>query len=155
MPEFFANLAVSHGAMVPRGEDVREHPAFVFVTIILILNWIFRFGDTDPYRIRHKLLMGTQTDGGEMNHLLIYGLDTLTHSKYDGELQVVQRINHGKEVHRARIMPFNTNIIATRSPSSDVFIFDLATFPELPPDDNTVAPTLRLQGNTQEERDAR
>jgi len=53
------------------------------------------------------------------------------------------------EIHRARYMPSNSNIVATKSPSTDVFLFDCSTFPEVP-ENEVFKPTLRLKGHTKE-----
>jgi len=46
-------------------------------------------------------------------------------------------------------MPQSSNIVATKSPSNDVFIFDLEKYPDLPENDE-FKPRLRLTGHTQD-----
>ncbi|VDP13050.1 unnamed protein product [Soboliphyme baturini] len=100
----------------------------------------------DDYVI-HKLIYGTHTSE-EQNYLIIASVHLPTDnarfdvSTYDAEnskfggfggagfnIEVYQRINHDGEVNRARYMPQNTNIIATKTPSSEVFVFDLLKQP--------------------------
>ena len=40
------------------------------------------------------------------------------------KIEIEQRINHNGEVNRARAMPQNPTIIATKTATSEVFIFD-------------------------------
>ena len=66
-----------------------------------------------------------------------------------GKIDVKIRIVHKGEVHRARFMPQKDNIIATKSPNSEVFIFNSQTYPS-EPKDNTFKPTLTLSGHKDE-----
>lgn len=59
-------------------------------------------------------------------------------------------MNHDGEVNRARYMPQNPQLIATKSPSSDVFLFDYTKHPSVPGTDRTCRPQLRLRGHTKE-----
>lgn len=59
-------------------------------------------------------------------------------------------MNHEGEVNRARYMPQNPNLLATKSPSSEVFIFDYTKHPSAPNPDNLCKPQLRLRGHTKE-----
>lgn len=51
-----------------------------------------------------------------------------------GKIEIVQKINHEGEVNRARYMPQNANVIATKTPSNDVLIFDYTKHPIKPAD---------------------
>lgn len=51
------------------------------------------------------------------------------------------------EINRARHMPQNSNMIATKSPSHDVFIFDTSKFPDVAQDD-VFRFNLALRGHT-------
>jgi histone-binding protein RBBP4 len=116
-----------------------------------------------------KLVLGTHTSENEQNHLLIADVHLPLESaevdarQYDdergevggfgasaGKVQVVHLINHEGEVNRARYKPQNPFLIATKSPSSDVFVFDYAKHPSKPPSDGTCSPDLRLTGHTSE-----
>jgi WD40 repeat protein len=88
-----------------------------------------------------------------------------------GKIDVEIRINHEGEVNRARYMPQNPCLIATKSPSAEVFIFDYTKHPSKPrgcyaflflvqndrffffllKNDNTACkPQLRLRGHQKE-----
>ena len=49
-----------------------------------------------------------------------------------GKIECEIKINHEGEVNRARYMPQNPHIIATKTPSSDVLVFDYTTHPAKP-----------------------
>jgi histone-binding protein RBBP4 len=116
----------------------------------------------------HKVLLGTHTSGEEPNHLMIAKVllpnenAVIDESKYDDErvelggyaaskpkFEIVQRIVHDREVNRARICPQNSFLIATKSPSADVLVFDTGKHPLRPADAhrNTCRPNLRLKGH--------
>ncbi len=42
----------------------------------------------------------------------------------NGKIELVQLIVHAGEVNRARYSPANPNLIATRSPSDKLYVFD-------------------------------
>mmetsp|Transcript_4378 Transcript_4378/g.13362 ORF Transcript_4378/g.13362 Transcript_4378/m.13362 type:complete len:431 (+) Transcript_4378:146-1438(+) len=116
-----------------------------------------------------RLILGTHTSDAEQNHLMIarvkmpaddaeagarsyddqrgeaggYGAST-------GKLEVVQKINHDGEVNRARYMPQNPTIIATKTITSDVLIFDYTKHPSKPNAQGRCEPQLRLRGHTKE-----
>jgi len=105
-----------------------------------------------------RLILGTHTDG-EQNHLLFAEVklpsvktvspdDRGGHGRASGKFQIVQSIKHPGEVQRARHMPQNMNIIATRPPSNDVLVWDRTKHPSVPLKDSKVEPDLRLQGHT-------
>jgi len=101
-----------------------------------------------------KILVGTQTSTQtvsnlrEPNNVHVMELklpdSSAKHQTYDvdadyegttgalGKLRVVQTLNHPTEVHRARIMPQNQNIIATKANNEFVYIFDLLQHPKNP-----------------------
>ncbi|VDK44972.1 unnamed protein product [Anisakis simplex] len=116
----------------------------------------------------HRLILGTHTSD-EQNHLVIAKLLLPTDdaqfdaSKYDtekgefggfgsitGKIDVEIKMNHEGEVNRARYMPQNPVLLATKSPSSEVFIFDYTKHPSVPSADNLCKPQLRLRGHTKE-----
>jgi len=117
----------------------------------------------------HRMILGTHTSGDEQNHLIIAdaqlpaeGSD-LDERKYDEEkgeiggfgsssckIEVKVKINHEGEVNRARYMPQNPNIIATKTPSSDVLIFDYTKHSSVPDPSGKCSPELRLKGHTKE-----
>ncbi|KAJ7292935.1 hypothetical protein C8J57DRAFT_1017036, partial [Mycena rebaudengoi] len=61
--------------------------------------------------------------------------DKLARADYDDErgelgippaprIQIIQKINHAGEVNRARYMPQNSDLIATKAVTGEVLIFD-------------------------------
>jgi hypothetical protein len=49
-----------------------------------------------------------------------------------GRVAVTQMINHDGEVNRARVMPQNKFLIATKTPHADVYVFDYSKHPSKP-----------------------
>ncbi len=49
-----------------------------------------------------------------------------------GKIEIEIKINHEGEVNRARYMPQNPCVIATKTPSSDVLVFDYTKHPSKP-----------------------
>ncbi|KAL2532613.1 Histone-binding protein MSI1 [Abeliophyllum distichum] len=66
------------------------------------------------------------------------------------EVQIIQQINHDGEVNRARYMPQNPFIIATKTVSAEVYVFDYSKHPSKPPLDGACNPDLRLRGHNTE-----
>ena len=66
------------------------------------------------------------------------------------KIEVKVKINHEGEVNRARYMPQNPNIIATKTPSSDVLIFDYTKHSSVPDPSGKCSPELRLKGHTKD-----
>ncbi|XP_053398300.1 histone-binding protein RBBP4 [Mercenaria mercenaria] len=105
----------------------------------------------------------------EQNHLLIASVQLpndytqFDASHYDGEkgefggfgsvsgkIEIEIKINHEGEVNRARYMPQNPCIIATKTPSSDVLVFDYTKHPSKPDPNGECTPELRLKGHQKE-----
>ncbi|CAF4064573.1 unnamed protein product [Didymodactylos carnosus] len=116
----------------------------------------------------HRLILGTHTSD-EQNHLVIASIQLpnedaeLDASHYDndkaefggfglitGRIEIDLKINHEGEVNRARYMPQNPNIIATKTPMSDVLIFDVTAHPLGKEQQGECNPELRLKGHTRE-----
>lgn len=116
-----------------------------------------------------RCILGTHTSDGEQNYLLIAEVQLpledaeLDARQYDdergevggfgasaGKVQVVQLINHDGEVNRARYMPQNPFVIATKTVSADVFVFSYDKHPSKPPPEGGCSPDLRLKGHTTE-----
>ncbi len=117
-----------------------------------------------------RLILGTHTSDAEQNYLMIAEVklpldDTpVEASKYDdqreaggygfgsteGKIETVIKINHEGEVNRARYMPQNFSIIATKAVSSEVLIFDYTKHPAKPSEDGKCNPQIRLKGHTKE-----
>lgn len=65
-------------------------------------------------------------------------------------INIVQRIPHEGEVNRARYMPDNPCVIATKTVSGEVHIYDYTRHPSQPAPGALPTPDLRLQGQTKE-----
>ncbi|XP_065906777.1 histone-binding protein RBBP4-like [Dysidea avara] len=115
----------------------------------------------------HRLILGTHTSD-EQNHLVIASVKLpsddaqIDASRYDsdkgeyggfgsvaGRIEIDIKINHEGEVNRARFMPQSPFIIATKTPSSDVLVFDYSKHPSRP-DNVECQPDLRLKGHSKE-----
>lgn len=116
----------------------------------------------------HRLILGTHTSD-EQNHLLIASVQLpnedaqFDSSHYDsekgefggfgsvsGKIEIEIKINHEGEVNRARYMPQNPCVIATKTPSSDVLVFDYTKHPSKPDPSGECHPDLRLRGHQKE-----
>jgi hypothetical protein len=64
-----------------------------------------------------------------------------------GHVNVIQQINHDGEVNRARYAPHNPDLIATKSPTADVFVFDWTKHASKPTRDGKCNPMLKLTGH--------
>ncbi|GBC05864.1 hypothetical protein RclHR1_06480014 [Rhizophagus clarus] len=114
-----------------------------------------------------RLLIGTHTSDNDQNYVEIANVQLpksdsdIDPRKYEEEkaeagahgesrITVVQRINHDGEVNRARYMPQDQNIIATKTVTGDVYIFDLTKHPSRPLAEGVCNPELKLRGHTKE-----
>ena len=117
----------------------------------------------------HRLILGTHTTDGEQNYLMIGEVKLPNEDaevdarKYDDErgeaggfggkeakVEITQRINHEGEVNRARYMPQNPYLIATKSITAEVNVFDWSKHPSKPKADGTFEPDLVCKGHTKE-----
>jgi histone-binding protein RBBP4 len=73
-----------------------------------------------------------------------YDADTKAHIK------IIQRINHNSEVNRARYMPQNPNLIATKTIFGDVNVFDRTKHTSEPASDGVCKPDIVLKGHKKE-----
>ncbi|KAI0639912.1 histone acetyltransferase type B subunit 2 [Trametes polyzona] len=127
-----------------------------------------------PYTV-HRLLLGTHTSGQAQDYLQIATVhlpkrdesssaDRLDRADYDDErgelgghslppqprIQIIQKINHAGEVNRARYMPQNPDLIATKAVSGEVLIFDRTKHSSEPERGGVCKPDIRLVGQTRE-----
>ncbi|XP_020271293.1 WD-40 repeat-containing protein MSI1-like isoform X2 [Asparagus officinalis] len=106
-----------------------------------------------------NIIVGTNTDDGNPDYLTIArvllpidgaGYDRGEVGAFAGDcnkVQIIQQINHDGEVNRARYMPQNPFLIATKTVSAEVYIFDYSKHPSKPPIDGACNPDLRLKGH--------
>jgi len=118
----------------------------------------------------NRMILGTHTSDAEQNYLMLAKVKLPTDStnvdgrKYDeqrGEIggfgavaekiEVTQKIVHDGEVNRARYMLSNPSVIATKTVSGDVCVFDYTRHPSVPAANQTkAAPDLVCKGHTTE-----
>eukprot|EP00937_MAST-01D_sp_MAST-1D-sp2_P000179 g179.t1 len=117
----------------------------------------------------HQLILGTHTSDSEQNYLMIADVklpkeDTeFAAHKYDdakGELggfggvsakvDIKVKIPHDGEVNRARHMPQEPLVIATKTVSSDVLVFDITKHESMPAKGTPCNPQHVLKGHTKE-----
>ncbi len=115
------------------------------------------------------MLLGTHTSGDEKNFLQVATVNLpnpeteIDARKFDeekqecggfggvnGKVEIKIKIPHDGEVNRARYMPQNSFIVATKTPSSDVFVFDVSKHPSTPEPDAECCPEHRCTGHTEE-----
>ncbi len=118
---------------------------------------------------KQKLILGTHTSENEQNYLMIAEVQLpledseLDARQYDeerhevggfgsthGKVVVTQMINHDGEVNRARHMPQNPFIIATKTVSADVNVFDYSKHTSKPAPDGKCKPDIVLTGHQTE-----
>ncbi|CDW89960.1 wd-40 repeat-containing protein [Stylonychia lemnae] len=117
-----------------------------------------------------KLLIGTHTSNDEQNYIQIMKVKIPLESSKDTRdyqdnardvngiggsshknerIQIETQINHQGEVNKARYMPQSHNIIASKTISGEVHIFDFFKHPSKPSNDQ-VKPDLKLLGHKKE-----
>lgn len=122
-----------------------------------------------------KLLIGTHTSNDEQNYVQIMKVKIPLESSKDSrdqaeaprlpaatgdlagqaavskheKISIETQINHAGEVNKARYMPQSHNIIATKTTSGEVHIFDYFKHPSKPYNDE-VKPDLKLLGHKKE-----
>ncbi|KIJ53655.1 hypothetical protein M422DRAFT_58500 [Sphaerobolus stellatus SS14] len=122
-----------------------------------------------PYTT-HRMLLGTHTSGQAQDYLQIATVHlpkreevSLDRADYDDErgelgghnvtgprIQITQRINHDGEVNRARYMPQNVDLIATKTVSGQIYVFDRTKHSDEPEKSGICKPDLKLTGQTKE-----
>lgn len=115
-----------------------------------------------------RLVLGTHTSENEQNHLMFAEVrlpsedaevDARQYEEKNGyggyggmsgRLEIVQKINHPGEVNRARHMRQNPNIVATKTASAAVLIFDKTKHPSKPAKNGVSNPDIKLEGHSKE-----
>jgi histone-binding protein RBBP4 len=105
-----------------------------------------------------RVLMSTRTSGNEAEYIQIVGIslpDTVSDSAVrsfeeggygfgDSKVKVLQKIPTPYEINRARYMPSQCNIIATRFDTSETYIYDYTKHQSFPKD---AVPEMVLKGH--------
>jgi len=108
-----------------------------------------------------KVILGTHTSNNEQNYLLIAKVQLPLSEEKDKEvvdsptkkshkIQIEYEIPHQGEVNRARYMPQQSNVIATKTVSGEIHIFDYFKHPLKPETHLQVKPELKLLGHEKE-----
>jgi len=124
--------------------------------------------DTIDYSVQ-RLVLATHTNDTEQDYLMIaqVKLPTVDKAKLTekyktscdvyggfggaaGKIEIIQKIAHNGEANRARHLPQNPNIIATKTKHATVNVFDRTKYPSKPPKGAQCAPTLVLTGHEKE-----
>ncbi|KAI9314479.1 WD40-repeat-containing domain protein [Dichotomocladium elegans] len=130
----------------------------------------------DNYKIQ-RLLLGTHTNDDDRNYVQIATVrlpndkseavdgktstedatmeddddnNTSGTAPYEPHIKIEQKIVHEGEVNRARYQVGNTDIIATKSRTGEVYIFDRKQYGPIPRVFERFNPTLRLSGHDKE-----
>ncbi|KAJ6630491.1 Chromatin assembly factor 1 p55 subunit [Pseudolycoriella hygida] len=102
----------------------------------------------------HRFILGTHAWSHCENYLCIASVQV---PKKDAEsdevpsvIEIKIKIKHEGNVNRARYMPQNPCVIATKTPSGDVLVFDYTKHPSEPEPNGECHPDLRLRGHQKE-----
>ncbi|KAJ4455188.1 putative Histone-binding protein RBBP7 [Paratrimastix pyriformis] len=112
----------------------------------LTVQWLPEREIQNKLYATQKLILGTHTSDSEPNYLFLAevrvplssamnleggltGDDVEGFKSITGKIEVIQKINHDGEVHRARYMPQNTSMIATKTVNADVNVFNYQNHP--------------------------
>jgi histone-binding protein RBBP4 len=121
----------------------------------------------------HRMVLGTHTSGQADDTLMIAevhlpkggaesgGRDIAelydeerqelgSHTKSSARIRVKQTINHKGEVNRARYMPQNPHIIATKTVAGPVYVFDITKHESKAPSKGECKPNIVLTGQNKE-----
>lgn len=72
------------------------------------------------------------------------------YTKSAARIRVTQTINHAGEVNRARYMPQNPDLIATKTVRGEVYVFDRSKHESNAPKNGGCKPNIVLKGQTKE-----
>lgn len=108
----------------------------------------------------HKLILGTHTSDHFPNYLMVANVhlprnpasSPLEHNLINPQIpkvEIVQKIHVDGEVNRARCMPQKPAVVAAKTSSSEVYVFDSAKQP-LDHEGGSCNPDVRLRGHDKE-----
>lgn len=140
---FLYDLVITHALMWPT----------------LTVQWFPDMQTTATAAI-HRLLVGTHTSEGQQNYVQIMQVaqpleseskqETPVYGSAECKITTIQKIKHDGEVNRARYMPQNCNLIATRTVAGPVYVFDRTKHPSTPNAEVGCIPDIKLVGHTRE-----
>ncbi|KAK3028493.1 hypothetical protein RJ639_040062 [Escallonia herrerae] len=104
----------------------------------------------------HRLILGTHTSDDVPNYLMVADaqlprnlLETNTDDPHIPKVEITQLINVDGEVNRARCMLQNPSIVAAKTSSAEVYVFDCAKRP-MNDEGGSCDPDLKLRGHDKE-----
>mmetsp|Transcript_304 Transcript_304/g.857 ORF Transcript_304/g.857 Transcript_304/m.857 type:complete len:518 (-) Transcript_304:285-1838(-) len=86
----------------------------------------------------------------EKNELGGFGTSSGTNPGTVGKIEVRMKVKHEGEVNRARHMPQNHFVVASRGPNPEVYIWDLSRHPSFPDENSPFAPQGVCVGHARE-----
>eukprot|EP00516_Mucochytrium_quahogii_P007681 CAMPEP_0203754246 /NCGR_PEP_ID=MMETSP0098-20131031/7870_1 /ASSEMBLY_ACC=CAM_ASM_000208 /TAXON_ID=96639 /ORGANISM=" , Strain NY0313808BC1" /LENGTH=427 /DNA_ID=CAMNT_0050645163 /DNA_START=73 /DNA_END=1353 /DNA_ORIENTATION=- len=135
----------------------------------LTVQWLQKKKSFDNDCTEQELLLGTHTAASEQNHLMIAQVKLpkedaeIDARKYDDErgelggyggkgskISIKMTMNHDGEVNRARYMPQDDYIIATKTVQGDVDVFYVREHESSPSKDGKAEPNIRCKGHEKE-----
>ncbi len=103
---------------------------------------------------KQQVLLGTQTSEQDKNYLIFANIklpiknsSSLEYSKQDKKIEFETLIEHNGDINKARINPFHDNIIASKSSTRYVYLFDKFKHPTK---SENVGPQRTFTGHTAE-----
>ena len=145
----------------------------------LTCQWLPTTRKIGDKAVEHSLLLGTHTTG-EQNYLMVANCvmptpddvveasqNSAAQADYDeeknevggfghhpnsnvGKIEIKMKVKHEGEVNRARHMPQNHFVVATRGPSSEVYVWDLSKHPSFPTESAPFSPQGVCMGHSKE-----
>ncbi|XP_068645600.1 histone-binding protein MSI1-like [Aristolochia californica] len=128
----------------------------------LTVEWLPQPPQPVPPFSFHNIILGTHTSEGVPNFLMVAAvaapLAGVTNTLSDPtqppaipKILITQLIPHDGEVNKARYMPQNPAVIATKTRCSDVYVFDCSKQPKQPEGGICICnPDLKLKGHERE-----
>ncbi|KAI8984557.1 WD40-repeat-containing domain protein [Mycotypha africana] len=118
----------------------------------LTCQWLPQIKVEDGF-IKQELILGTHTSDEETEYLEIHSFNVpekqIHPNHHKPNLSPLKKIRHEGEVNRARYQPHNPDIIATKTRTGEVLVFD-RTIKQEYIDESYVKPILRLKGHALE-----
>ncbi|KAM0788100.1 Histone-binding protein rbbp4 [Microbotryomycetes sp. NB124-2] len=172
-----SETAVLHKSINEAYKIWKRHTPFLYDLVLthalewpsLTLQWLpDKETPADKDYTVHRILLGTHTSDNDNNYVQIANVhlpkpqSDVDVEKYDDErgeigahsateprIQITQSINHTGEVNRARYMPQNPDLIATKTVMGEVYVFDRTKHSSQPTND-VCKPDITLRGHSKE-----
>ncbi|KAJ8572208.1 hypothetical protein K7X08_008719 [Anisodus acutangulus] len=125
----------------------------------LTVQWLPSSTTSDGAFSVHKLILGTHTSDDFRNFLMVANVHLprnpasgLVHNLMNPQIpkvEIVQKIHVDGEVNRARCIPQKPSVVAAKTSSSEVYVFDSAKQP-VDHEGGSCNPDVRLRGHDKE-----